>query len=97
MVRRTEVHIPVHEITKVSFSCDDCHAVITVDIAEKNQRKGISEKINEKFCPACNCRFIRPVSEALIALMAFYEKASAAEIEKSDLHLVISEPADEAE
>ena len=91
MVKRTEIHIPVREITKLSFSCEDCHAVITVDITERGQRKGIGEKINEKFCPACNCRLIRPVSEVLMALIDFHEKATAGEIEKSDFHLVISE------
>jgi hypothetical protein len=97
MVKRTEIHIPVRDITKLSFSCEDCHAVITVDIAEKGQREGIPEKINEKFCPVCNRRFMRSVSEALMALMAFCEKATAVEVKKNDFHLVISESTDEAE
>ena len=97
MVRRTEIHIPIREITKLSFSCEDCHAVTTIDIAEKGQREGIPEKISEKFCPVCNRRFMRSVSEALIALIAFCEKATATEVEKNDFHLVISESVDEAE
>lgn len=97
MVKRTEIHIPIREIIKLSFSCEDCGAVITVDITEEDQRKGIAEKIGEKFCPACNRRFMRSVSEVLIALTAFYEKATAKEVEKNDFHLVISESTDEAE
>ncbi len=91
MVRRTEIHIPVGELTRVSFSCDDCGAVITIDVAEDRQRSGIGEKINEKRCPACNCRPIRPVFEALIALMTFHEKATAEGIGETDFHLVVSE------
>ena len=97
MVRRTEIYIPVGEVTKLSFSCEDCHAVITVNVAEKDQREGIPEKISEKFCPVCNRRLMRSVSEVLLALMAFYEKATAKEVEKNDFHLVINEPTDEAE
>lgn len=95
MVKRTEIHIPVSELTRVSFSCDDCGAVITIDIAEGRQRAGIGEKIYEKRCPACNCRPIRPVFEALIALMAFHEKATAEGMGKTAFHLVVSEPDEE--
>lgn len=87
----------MREITNLSFSCEDCHAVITIDVTEGNQREGIPEKVGEKFCPVCNRRLMRPVSEVLIALMTFCEKAMAKEVEKNAFHLVISEPEDETQ
>jgi hypothetical protein len=95
MVKRTEIHIPINEITRVSFSCDECAAIITVDLAEENQRKGIPEKTNEKFCPICNTRLIRPVSDLLMTLMEVRRLAAAKDIEKNAFHMVLSESRNE--
>lgn len=95
MVKRTEIHIPIDEITKVSFSCDGCEAVITVDLAEENQRKGIPDNVDKKFCPVCGTRFIRPVSDVLIALMRVRELAAAKDLERNAFHLVMGELDDE--
>lgn len=91
MVRRTEFHIPVKELTKVSFSCDTCQAVIIIDTDELKQRKKITNLSEEKRCSACGSRFAHDLFTALAAIIAFSDLARDKKLEKCALHFVLSD------
>ena len=88
MVRRTEIYVPIRQLTKLSFSCTACRAVIVVDIADDKQRKEIQEEIGDKWCSACGTRFDRTIYEAFIDLIGWYQKAANL---KEDVHFIVSD------
>jgi len=88
MVRRTEIYIPIKQLTKLSFSCTTCRAVIIIDIADDRQRKKIQEDIVEKWCSACGARIERTIYEAFIDLISWYQKAANL---KEDVHFIVTD------
>lgn len=88
MIRRTEIYIPIKQLTKLSFSCTACRAVMVIDIADERQRKKIQEEIREKLCPVCGTRFERTIYEAFIDLISWYQKAADL---KEDVHFIVTD------
>lgn len=88
MVRRTEIYIPIKQLTKMSFSCTACRAAVVIDIADDKQRKKIQEEIREKLCSVCGARFERTIYEAFIDLISGYQKA---ENLKEDVHFIVTD------
>jgi hypothetical protein len=91
MVRRTEIYIPIKQLTRLSFSCTACRAVIVINIAEDRQRKRVQEDIREKCCSVCGARIERTIYEALIDLISWYQKAANL---KEDVHFIVTDEPD---
>jgi transcription elongation factor Elf1 len=88
MVRRTELYIPVKQLTKLSFSCESCNATIVIDIADAKQRKELQEDITDKWCSACGERIERTIYESLVNLIQWYQTAKDL---KADVHFVVGD------
>ena len=88
MVRRTEIYIPIGQLTKLLFSCTTCRAITIIDIADDRQREKIQRDIGDKWCAACHTRFDKTIYEAFIDLISWYQKALKLE---EDIHFVVTD------
>ena len=73
MVKKSELYIPLAELTKVAFACDNCRALIVVDLSNDEQRKTIEDQ--EKYCPVCKHRFHRDLFVGFSSLLQWFQKA----------------------
>jgi hypothetical protein len=79
MVQKTTSYIPLKELTKISFSCDHCHATIVVDIGEREQRQTILASAHNKICPVCSYRIKNTIFLAFQEYLNWFDKAMEAE------------------
>lgn len=88
MVKKSELYIPLAELTRVGFACDRCEALVIVDLSNKEQRKSLEGQ--EKNCTVCGTRFNRSLFMAFTDLLNWFQKATDS---KHPVYFIINEDA----
>jgi hypothetical protein len=76
-MNKSTIHIPLENLKRVSFACDHCHATITVDISNPEQKKTIGAA-GQQACPICLYRMKPDIFLALGVYVQWFNQATAA-------------------
>ena len=77
MVKKAAIHIPLEELTRISFACDHCRTMIIVDINDAEQRKYMTA--SQKQCPICEYRIKSTIFVAFASYIRWFDEARAAD------------------